>query len=313
MSDEIGGDEFEASLQARYGQETTPEPEAAEPEVVEPEAAVAVEEPPAEPLRDEAGKFTNDTKLLEEHGLTQFKSVADALKSYRELQGLQGRQAQEIGEIRQQLQEFAAVQQRQPVSYDDLDPADAAQIAWERGDTTATKAALEQWKVDDPFAAAVWVGNVQRQAEIAQLREEYAATLAPVQQRNQEQTIASAYHAVASRLPDINQFGDAIMEAAQSAPEVVAALKSGTAQDAERVFENLYWLAKGRQADTVTAAAQQAQAEQTEANRQAKAQAVVANVSSRPTSVEGKDAIDRFKQSILGVETGLVDRFADQQ
>lgn len=308
MSDEIGGDEFEASLQARFGQETTEEPEAAEPEATEPEATVEPQEPiaPAEPA-----VVNTDAQLLEEHGLTQFKNVADALKSYRELQGLQGRQAQEIGEIRQQLQEFAAVQNRQPVQYDDLDPGEATQIAWERGDSTAARAALEQWKVDDPFAAAVWVGNVQRQAEISQLREEYAASFAPVQQRNQEQTIASAYHAVAGRLPDINQFGDAIMEAAQSAPEVVAALQSGTPADAERVFENLYWLAKGRQADTITAATQQSQAEQAEANRQAKAQAVVANVSSRPTSGEGKDAIDRFRQSILDVDTGLVDRFAD--
>lgn len=313
MSDVHGGDDFEASLTARFGQETETTEET-EPEAApEPEAAAEPEPETeaADPLRDESGRFTNDQKLLEEYGLTQFKSIGDALKSYRELQGLQGRQAQEIGEIRQQLQDLAAVREQQPVSWDDYDAATAAQIAFERGDTHRFQQAMTEWKDEDPFAAAVWVADQKRQAELTQLRQEYESRLVPVQQRNQQQMTADAYQAVAARIPDINQFGDGMLQAAETAPEIVAILQSGTQQDVERVFENLYWLAKGRQADTVNAAAAQAAAAQTEANRQAKTQAVVASASSTPAPAEGKDAIDRFKQSILGAETGLVDRFAN--
>ena len=310
MTDVTGGDEFEASLNARFGpsEETTPGEDAApEPEAAEEPAAQAEPQPP---LRDEAGKFTNDTKLLEEHGLTQFKSVADALKSYRELQGLQGRQAQEIGEIRQQLQEYSARLDNQPlppVRYDDYDAAAAAQIAYERGDTHRFQQAMSEWKDEDPFAAAVWVADQKRQAELAQLREEYETRFAPVQKIQTQDEMTAAFTNVAARIPGIVNVD--ILGVAQESPDLLDVIQTGTQREREMAFENLYGRAIRRQAELAEAQTA-SQAAQSAEDRAAKAAAVVASSSSKPASAEGKDAIDRFKQSILGVETGLVDRFA---
>ena len=135
---------------------------------------------------------------------------------------------------------------------------------------------MDSWYEMQPRQAAAF----ERQMEQAQMVAYQQAQLAPIQQQAQQTEFVQAWQEAFGKFPDLGDHVDAIMEAAQSAPEILIPLSQGTQADKQRVIENLYWLAKGRQADSLAEAATQQATQQATAEKAAIQAAVVAPASS---------------------------------
>jgi hypothetical protein len=250
----------------------------------------------AEPVgadRDEKGRFTAKQEPPgDELLLGKFRSVDDLASGYSNLEQELGRQAQEIGWLRQQSEAPQHTLDQPTVDWFDEQIADNPQGAavWAmRQDPSGVlyNRAMESWYEESPRQASAFERELEMGAMAKAVDQRLSSIAAPMMARTHQDDFDSAWNAVYQQHPDLPEHGDAILEAAQSAPEVVAQLQSGTLQDKQRVIENLYWLAKGRQADTLTEAAQQFASQQAQSERTAAQAAAVAPASSLAVS-EGK-------------------------
>jgi hypothetical protein len=294
---------FEESLQQRFGQpadEEEPAPEE-EPEGEEPEG------PP--PAAAEAEATEERPDWLPDN----FKNVKEFLRSQEELQQLLDRQGQELGELRPLKEQMERLEQLSQPRYDqdelevwfDENPTQIPYIAEEarqKQDGALYEQAMEAWHAHNPRQAAAY----ERRLELTYMQQQFDERLnqvaAPVQEQEGVREFARVLAEVEAEHPDIQNFGDAILEAAQTTPEVVSILQRGTYDSKKRVVESLYWMARGRQADTLREAAETVAREQQDKTRRQKAKAGGATASTSPAAVD-KSAIDRFKQSILDAPT----------
>lgn len=252
-------------------------------------------ETPEQP-RDEQGRFAPKEKIL-----GKFDSQEDLVKSYQELERKLGERGNE--EVQRLAQEVAQLRQQQvPINSDD--PMQATIAAYERGDQIALQSHFAEWREEDPFAAAAWYSDTRNQARIDQLQQQYEQRFRQVEPVLSRTTNETALQAVASRHSDFAQFAGNVSEIIANDPYLVEAYSSDDPSRKEWAFETAYEKAKLRAGDNLTEASTQAQHEQQEAARAAKADAVVASASTSPQTRETGDAKDRFKESILNADLG---------
>jgi hypothetical protein len=306
--------DFDAALAAKglVPDETTQEE-------VTTEASAEESTTPDERPRDEQGRFIaqQPTEAApEESGESliagKFKSVEELAAAYQELESFKGRQGSELGELRREIQELRESQQTPqqqeqyvPVSNElvsqidelaDVNPQQAA--VWSLANQPLLyDRVMETWFENDPRGASRFEMALMRAELEAEVKEQIAPIQAPIQQQTAEAQFAQAWASVTKKFPDMN--GEAVLEAAQAAPEIAEALQHGDVATKERMIENLYWLAKGRQADSVTATTAAAVAESAAQVVQQKLEAQVVSGSSAATRGDTVDPITAWKQRLL--------------
>lgn len=271
------------------------------------------ETPPAgEVVVDDGRETETEPEVAPEPELIlgKFKTQAEMIESYKALEQKLGdpeRLDLENRKLRDELDEIRGLISQPEPQYDqgavdrliEDNPGQAAAIAYQAGDTYRFQEALTAWKDTDPFAAAVWVADIRREDEMARLRQEYESRIEASAQETQSAQFNRAWRDVSTKFPDVEQYADAILEAAQSAPEIISGLQSGAFADKTRVIENLYWLAKGRKADSLAAVATEMAAGQKEERRQEKVDAAVTGASSTSVQPEEKSATEKFYERML--------------
>lgn len=279
----------------------------AEPEAVA-EDAPAVDDRPRNPDGTFAAKPAEADLAAEETPAERllagnFKTADELERAYEELRSLNGRQGQELGDLRRTFeQQFAQINeqlQRQPqappvqITSDliDTNPAYAAQLAYEQENGTAFQLAFSAWKDEDPFGASAWAGAKQTETQIAELNAKYEerlsavqAQIAPVTQTAQAARIA----ALVAQTPGLAEFvaSDKIATVAQEFPEVAAALLSGTPDQKVRSLQTLHQIARGRESDNLQVTQQDIARQQAEQAQAVREEAFVASASTTSAGVK---------------------------
>jgi hypothetical protein len=284
-----GDDQLEQQLSAQATVEAEPETdEAAEP--VEGEERARDEqgrfakkddtaaEAAAEPDEPAAVEPETPEETAERLIAGQYKTVEEAERALLEKQALIDRQGNELGEWRQYVQQLTEAQQRQaqaPQDWESLideNPARAAQLAYQHGHPQAYRAAMEAWEELSPGTPAVWVQNVQLQAQMAQTADH----------QNQQQW-TEAMRQFGAEHPGFNEItDDELMAAVDRNPAFAELMRDTTRSHAARLgaLKVLYQeaeLARGRKSDTLVTAAQDIARVQAETTRQAKEEAILAS------------------------------------
>lgn len=259
--------------------EETP-PAASEPEgTAEPEVAEQPEGERDEQQTEEGEPGDPDVEAyLARFGGDQEK----ALKAAVEAQRMIGRQGQEYGELRKELEHLreavgnqpapSLAPQQQIVEWIDSqeDPRVAVQWAIQNDlNGPLYQRAMDNWHEVQPRAAAAF----ERQVEMNTLRQEMEARLTPVQQQTQQNAFAATWQKLRSEIPDLDQHRDQILQAAQETPEILLSLQTGDPAKAETVIRQLYKIAsfdaKSATQAATTAVSQQVAAETAAAKKQA--------------------------------------------
>lgn len=162
-----------------------------------------------------------------------------------------GRQSNELGELRRQVEELARVQQQQqhqrPLDEDEFDeimdenPAQAVAVAVQTQDGLRFQKALKTWYEVDPYSATEYRLQMERQQQQEMVQQQQAQS----QEYIQSQQLNQAYTMVKAKHPDFAQYEQAMAEAAKLAPHLLEPLKYGDPQSKERVIESLYLMGKG--------------------------------------------------------------------
>lgn len=318
-------DDFEAALAAKFAaveestQETNePETEAVAETQVEAEAAVESEVESAEAEsaeaqdedrpRDEQGRFV--AKERPEWLPPQFKTEADFVKSYGELQSVLGRQGQELGELRKLAEQIASEPRAQaPIGQIqaalDENPEAVAYWAAENGNDQVLDQALAAWtqKAMDEGDGSALVDSQRfaREIDLARMRQEFAQEVTPsieqVKQEAGKRALAIARRDLATQYPDFDQVLQSVTEAELAGlnPQLLADLQK---TDPKAALETVYrWVSVGR-----VASSQTQDAVATETARQeslaAKRAATVATSTVVPATTD-KTSVERFKEMLL--------------
>jgi len=215
----------------------------------------------------------------------KYKSEQELEDAYLELQQRMGSQGNELGEVRGRLAQLeqASYQQQQPqynysleqvVEAAESNPQETAvwaiQNAPESYDTV-----MDVWYQVDAKGASRFEQQIMAQALREQIRMEMAPAVAPMMEMGQQSAFYQAWSEVAKANPEINNYTRQIVETAEAVPEIIGLLRNGDLESKQRTITQLYWMARGRNADTLAAAAQGVLQEQQNQNQQAKSQAQV--------------------------------------
>ena len=249
-----------------------------------------------------------------------------ALAAATDASSLIGQQGNEMGQMRQQLTEMQQYLQWQhqqaqqaaaqpqpsnlpPVNWGELiddNPAAAAKEALSRWDDRALVAAVEAWKEEEPYEAAVFVMGLANELTRLELEEQNQARFVQAQQqaalqhqqRAAFEDLGKQVGRVIEKYPDLPEALPAIAEVAEERPMLRAALERGNPAQVAGALEDLYIIASSRQvADTSGDAMRKvAQATQREA-QEAKAKAAVVSASRRKSAGEQVSNVDQFRSA----------------
>lgn len=264
MSSFAQDDASEFSVEALTG--ATPAPEGQPGESA---AATAPERPRNEkgqfaPTPEEPGYDPELQPLLDKYG----GDVNKALRAAMEAQSTIGSMASELGQLRQVVQ-AQQWQQNQP-EYDyapliEEDANQAAQIAFQNGDTRGFTAALTTLAQEDPTAAEVWrlrLENIALQRSVQQ-------ELAQVRGFQTSQALDQNLAMLAAKYPDVSEVADTMATVLQERPTLRMAAMSTNPQFVVQALEDAYQIAKARTSDTLGGAAAQVAQAQAQAHEQA--------------------------------------------
>lgn len=252
----------------RFTKAETPE-EAAENEGLPP-----AEEPEEETLEDEEQEIPaddDDDLVIEidddlQAVLDKYDGdVGKALRALGESQSMIGRQGNELGDLRRQveeqnriLQELAQRPQPQPqymgpyMNDIDENPQGLAVEALERGDGRTLELALRAWGEEDPFGATTFLISLQQQAAAQQAAQPVEQPTPATQATGQ--TLEEAMSAVVARHPDVEKYLPAVQQVAEEFPTLRDSMKQGSPQLQAQAFEELLKIAKARDSETPKAA-----------------------------------------------------------
>lgn len=237
-------------------------------------------------LRNDKGQFVAQQPAPDTQpeqpapAVTQDPRFADdpqkVYESYTNLQSLLGRQAEELAQLRQAVQQ-QAWQQNQP-QYDytsivDEDPGKAAQLAFQNGDPRAFKTALDALEAYDPTAAEVWKLRLENIA----MQQRVETQLRSIGGNQQAQILENNLVALANKYPDVAQFEQHVGQVLAERPGLRQMAQSGDPNMIVQALEDAYMIAKARASDNLGAAAQTVAQAQAQANEQALQGAFVAS------------------------------------
>lgn len=283
--------------------EVTEEPEGDEPEEtpeVEPEEE---EEPDEEPEPSGDDELTVEMSPEVQSYLDKYDGdLSKALRAAAEAQSLIGRQGNELGDVRRELdelrevvqyQEFQRTSQPQPYQTYLPDPEEAeeeemaaayaslAHEALDRSDAETLQRSVEAWKDYDPFGASVFVSQLQAHVYERALHEA-TATRGPDE-------LAQGMEQLKEKYPDLPSRVQEIGEEAERWPTLGYVLHGGNPTERVQALEQLYLQVANRQtSETSHEALRRVAVKTSEEARRARQRAQVA--SSGRGSVSAPDA-----------------------
>lgn len=278
------------------------------PETTEAAEETEVVEPVAEQPRDEAGRFTAKPDELAAELETLQKRLADKDEFI-------SRQGNEIGELRKAFEErFDTLEQRSTqtrYSADAITDAESAaaitQAAWSNGDQTTAAQAYREWKEYDPASAGAWAGYiaakqeaealyVQQAQEIEALKQQFA----PISQATVEQQRNLEVRNLTAEIP-----ADQLSAFLDSEQFMQLAEEHGMEQDLAdpqkqvKAIKTLFYVHRGRTADTLKQTVQEVARTTAEAAQQATSDAYVASASTATaTTAVSKTAEEEIADSL---------------
>lgn len=284
----------------------------AEPEIVGPEAEEQEEEEEAAPaiVQEPVALDARATEYLSELVEHFDGDHAKALRSAVEAQGLIGRQGQELGELRKEVEAIRAGQQGQPKQPQpfpgDLDdaieenPSEVAKWALEQNQAGVYNAAMISWYEENPRDAGRFERALEMDMMRRELEENFRPVIEPARQQTQARTMAQAQQDLRVSYPDL----DSILESATEA-EVqgldATVIRQLQETNPKAALETIYrWVKAGRPPEP-----QAASPEQQAAARAVKRDAAVVNTSSTPVR-EDKGNYDRLKEFMLAPDAHSV-------
>ena len=216
-----------------------------------PGATPPEEAPPSAPPEEAAPEAATPEERLY---AGRFRDPESMEAAYTALEARMGQQGNELGQLRQALQE--GVQQQQDLmageEFDGLADDDAQQAAFYaaehfgRGDPRYERA-LSDWAIDDPLTATRFDTELRLLQERELIGQQFGSALGPLQQNHATQTMVSAFEDVKGGHPDFGDYEQAMLEVAQSRPRVLADLERGDPETIRQTIEDLYFIAKSRQ------------------------------------------------------------------
>jgi hypothetical protein len=183
--------------------------------------------------------------------------VGKALKALADKESFTGRQANEIGQLRQELAALRQDLQQAPQQQqfygpyqNDLDsPKELVAEALERGDTQTMELAIRAWGEEEPFEAAAFLFSLSAQYQQEQSQPE------PVAPQGVGRSIETAMADVVERHPDVEKYLPALNAVAQEFPTLRNFMQQGTPTQQAQAFEELLVITKTRSQGTDTSAA----------------------------------------------------------
>jgi hypothetical protein len=183
--------------------------------------------------------------------------VGKALRALSEKESFTGRQANEIGQLRQELAALRQDLQQAPQQQqfygpyqNDLDsPKELVAEALERGDTQTMELAIRAWGEEEPFEAAAFLFSLSAQYQQEQSQPE------PVAPQGVGRSIETAMADVVERHPDVEKYLPALNAVAQEFPTLRNFMQQGTPTQQAQAFEELLVITKTRSQGTDTSAA----------------------------------------------------------
>lgn len=282
------------------------------------------EEPAAPAAEPEEGDEVS--QFLAKYGGDPEKALRGAL----ELQKLQGRQSDELGQLRQTVQELQQrletpqpqPQQYVPITEQVVEELDAlamqdGQAALQRvnqlGDPTGqlTDRVMDIWfSVNPRQASAFQAALIAHQTE-QRVRSELQPVLETHSTSAEEQAAAEAWSMAAAQVANINDLAEDMKAVFEAKPALArAALAAESTQELADVYVTAAELAAARTGAATQQVKQIAQQQESAALTQAKKQAAVARpsaVGSAPgESTEELSEADKIKASILGANSTSV-------
>jgi len=242
-----GDDERLARIEEPVAEEPAAEPES-EPEAApEPEP----ETPEAEPEEAAAA----EPELI----LGKFKSQEELAAAYRELEAFQGRQSGELGELRRALEERLGAMEQQasaPASWDDLidqNPAAAARLAYQHGETLHLQRAVAAWEEMSPGSPQLWADNLTMRAELEERLGRAEQALGPVQAQANNGMLQGGVAKLVEQYPEVGEFIQTaeFSELAAQIPLARKALIEGTPDEQLSAIETVYLIHRGRASDNL--------------------------------------------------------------
>ena len=252
---------------AEGGQEEAATPTTAAPEVATPAAPEATE-PQAAPEQPAETPETPETPAATETDPTAARiaeleaQLAEREARIAEQQTFIGRQTTEVGDVRREIDELrqrleapAQPQAPQvPITQELIDenPAYATQLAFEQKNEQALQLAYENWKLDDPATAGVWLAErrfeqrlAERDAAHQQELEQLKTAIQPAQERHQQEADqavwAQAFDLTRQAHPDFVEHAERILtDVAPQYPHLVTILADGEPAARAEALKVLY-------------------------------------------------------------------------
>lgn len=283
-------------------------------------------EAPVERARDEHGRFAA-TEVVEEPVVDEAPVVpvvdeAEVLRQrLAEKDALLGKQSNEVGELRRQMDELRAslaqpVQQPQQNVYDPeqldvwLDQnvnylPQIAEQARQQGNDALFRQTVAKWREYDEFGPMEYLASVKAQEATAAIQAQLQQIAQPLVQSQREASFQQVVAEVQAKYPDFNSVIQVLDSNPGIAPKFlldgVQSEDPGTRREA---LDSLYRYLKAEQVGTVRDTAQQAQQEAVRSTREEKILATVATGVTAPVADEKpaspQDVLISFWDSRLG-------------
>lgn len=188
----------------------------------------------------------------------KYRTVEDLVEAHKSLERKLGEDSQEKQELRQyrewyEQQQQAQYQQPEVISDRDVsffeqqlekDAAAATQWAAQRGQQTGDwslyQHALNEWHEEDPIAAVNFATDLRWHENQQQLVQQLAPLLQPALQQARNAQWNESWNSVRREAPDIDQYGQKMMDIAKQAPELLQTLTAGTPDAQQRLIHVLY-------------------------------------------------------------------------
>lgn len=315
MTDPSGFDWENMSYSDEAPEEGTPSEEAQEADTAPTErlrdergryvSAPQEEEPVAETPEQEGPQIPEEIQgILNKYGGDPYR----ALSGMAELQALQGRQSQEVGELRQtvnQLQQYIASREQAQTAQTDYssyaDDTGAVVEAMYQNRDPRWQMALNHWRQEDPVLANMWATLKQQEILIQQnqqfARQTTEQTNEGLFQQGFAQLIANNPD-LESRIPEIGQW-------IESRPHIQAVFDGPDVRARLAVIEDALIASRARSTETVKAATKEMATAQAQANEQALADAYVASGDTAIRETETPSLEDQIIEEWEGIPSGL--------
>lgn len=321
MSDKVA--EELAALDKSLGLEV---PEEETPPTDEAPSEEETAEEPTEEETPEAPEEAPEGETAEEKAerlyAGKFSSPEELERAYAELQSMEGRRSQELGELRKTVEQLA---ERMPEDDDDsYVPMDQSTVSWfdtlmeenpvqamewaRNNDSSGTyyNRGMSIWFDSNPAQAATYQNAVIANALREEFDERLATQTKPLEQQAAQQATNEAWMSLSKEIPDLTDHAEAILQEAKDSPEILRG--ANTADEKRKALHKLYRLAKGSAAASLETAKQQADTETKEHNRAAKLSGTAP--ATKAATPEPKSDDDQLLEAIPGFTDYLDKRSA---